>query len=382
MVNVILATARGDRLSLFVEHSEGWARDALDHRGQWPAWDPGQLAYAVSIVDRPTSTSRIEVRSSSGQLVGMPFRSNQGEPAVIGPRVPHYASWAPDGRTLSYVAATTQGLTQYIASIEALDAPRQAVIAAPLFSHWLPDSSGIVIHAADRLLVADSATGSVEELDAHAVGFRAPAVSFDGRLVAYCRTTESGGEVRLASPDGVSNDALLTYPSGVVLAFRPGRRELTVAATDDGASGIFHALELVSAASGERRLLWRSPFVSFAWSPNGDRVVLVVPTQMGDGRYALYCLDHRGRLLGATDGLLPSDETRAAFAFFDQYLQSHCAWSPDGRYFAIAARTGGDGVSGSLGDPVSPFVYTWEPGPRSPLRMVGAGTFVSFPPPA
>lgn len=129
-------------------------------------------------------------------------------------------------------------------------------------------------------------------------------------------------------------------------------------------------------------MLWKGPYVAAWWSPAGDRLVVVVPTQMGDGRYALHSVDPQGRRTGATLGLVPSEDTRIALGFFDQYFQSHCPWSPDGRYVGISGRIVDDAVSSSFGDPAGDGLLLWGAGPGEPLHHLGEGGYVSFPRPA
>jgi hypothetical protein len=201
-------------------------------------------------------------------------------------------------------------------------------------------------------------------------------------MVAYCRRASEGIDLCVGEPTGGQSHRIASFTGGVVVAFRPSSPHVTVASASDPSSGMFDALELIPATGGPRRRVWQGPFVSFGWDPTGGQLVLVVPTQTGDGRYALYALDAGGGLLAATDGFLPSDESRAAFAFFDQYLQSHCAWSPDGSVIGIAGRLASDSVSSSLGDIAGPFALLWEPRPGVPLKLVGPATFVSFAPAA
>ena len=380
-MNAFLATRRRDRLSLYFEHSEGWGSEGLAHTGQWPAWQPGREAYAISVMESTSRTSRIEVRSARHELLGIAFKSQPGEPMAIGPRVPHYVSWASSGQALSYVAATAAGLSHFVVTLAALDVARPTVVGAPIFSTWIPGGAASLVHVADRLVLVDAETGSVEPLEAAAVGFRAPAVSSDGQLVAFCRRAGDGIELCVGATRASTFDAVAAFSSGLVMAFRPGTHDLVVATTTDATSGVFDALQLTPAAGGSARPLWRGPFVSCAWHPEGERVIVVVPTQMGDGRYALNSVSPEGQPLAATEGFVPSDESRAAFGFFDQYLQSHCAWSPDGRYFGLAGRCAADGISGSLGDPSGPFALLWEPAARSALQLIGPASFVSFPPP-
>jgi hypothetical protein len=122
------------------------------------------------------------------------------------------------------------------------------------------------------------------------------------------------------------------------------------------------------------------PFTAMTWSPTGDRFMLAVPLQTGDGRYQFVARSPEGGFLAATAPLVPSLDYRTAMGFFDQFSLSHHAWSPDGQQFLICGRLAGDGVSASFGESQGDYVYTWSPKPASPLELVTDGEFAVFPP--
>ena len=109
-------------------------------------------------------------------------------------------------------------------------------------------------------------------------------------------------------------------------------------------------------------------------------LALVVPTQTGDGRYAIYALAPGEGVVGATEGIVPSDDYRALLGFFDQYLQSHRLWSPDNSAFLVIGRLPNDAVSASFGDTEGPYVWTWAGERGASLEQVTAGTAAFFSP--
>jgi hypothetical protein len=370
---------KADRVISYDGDGTSWSPNPSKVAGRWPTLSPRGDVYALSVVDAAAGRSRLEVRdAATHDLVATPYLSDEGGPAAIAPRVPHYSSWSRDGTILSYVAPTANGLTLFFARRDRFESPDAVLVGAPLFSAWLADSSALIVHHAADLSRVDAASGSVEPLSTEAVGFRAPASVPAARGFAYARRSE--GELGVFAVIDGAEHRVATYRTGVVLGFRPGGEELSIATTADPSTGVFDRLESVDVALGHSRVLWRHPYVGFWWHPSGDRLVILVPTQMGDGRYALYSLDAAGALVTATAGFVPSEDTRLALGFFDQYAQSYSPWDASGSVFVISGRLLTDGVSSSFGDPVGDQVLTWTGLPGAPLATVGPGGIAGFAP--
>ena len=375
----LVTVTRADRVVAYEHRNETWADTETDLTGRWPTISPTGDRYSLSVVDTVKARSRLELRDfETHELIGTPYVSEPGGPAAIAPRVPHYASWSPDGRYLSYVVPTAAGLTLFFANSEHLDVPTASVVGSPLFSAWLPDSSALVLHHAAEVSLVDPASGIAALVSDEAIGFRAPATTRKPGVYAYARRVDGTVALIVTSPEG--EKTIATYETGVVFSFRPDHDELTVATTADPSAGVFNRLEVVEVATGEARTLWRSPYVAYWWHPDGQRVVILVPTQMGDGRYALYCLDPQGGMVTATPGFIPSEDTRLALGFFDQYAQSISPWDSTGEHFAISGRHVVDGVSSSFGDPVGDMVMLWSAEPNTLLAPIGAGGIAGFSP--
>jgi hypothetical protein len=85
-------------------------------------------------------------------------------------------------------------------------------------------------------------------------------------------------------------------------------------------------------------------------------------------------------IVAATEAVVPSDDYRALLGFFDQYLQSHRLWSPDGSAFLVVGRLPDDSVSSAFGDSEGPYVWTWSAERGAPLALVTAGAAAFFAP--
>jgi Tol biopolymer transport system component len=165
-----------------------------------------------------------------------------------------------------------------------------------------------------------------------------PALSPDGKLVAYAAGPSGAGKIMVRQLDGGS-----TIP--VTASVRGDLRRPQW--TPDGARIAFQSprgIELVSALGGKPRLLVESPAPDsasdLAWAPDGRRFVY----RLGDSLYV------RGLEGGAPRKLVASREVFAP------------SWSPDGRWIAY--------VSGN-----SLYVY----GPRSQLGNLAPSAIFVIP---
>jgi TolB protein len=303
---------------------------------------------------------------------------------VIAPRVPHYALWSPGGDVLSYVAQSSYGLALFLSHADGIFVSDPIINGNPLFLAWCPDNNFLGVHAGEELSVIEVAgsrtTASVAQ---GAVGFRTPAFSDDGDVMAYAVPAEPGVAIMRAHFQGTGGREVHRFAGGVALAFRPGSRVLTVAVTHQPETGSFDELWSLDLGSDPSPVtpLARGPFVGYFWAPTGDRVALFIPAQTGDGRYAVQLIDHAGAPVAMSEAIIPSADYRLMLGFFDQYAQSHHVWSPDGRALLLSGRMAGDGVSSSFGDAVGDYVLLWPAERGAPLERVTPGEMAFFPPP-
>ncbi|MGH2633896.1 MAG: hypothetical protein ACRDG3_10845 [Tepidiformaceae bacterium] len=380
-----IAVVEPDGAVVVLRRTEGgWARTPLASSGFWPAWSPSASSIALAALDTDSGevTSTVELFEPSGRHEGTLFRQAPGAPPAIGPRIPGYAAWSPAGDTLSYVTAGTDGLTLFALGADGSGMQNPLLRGAPIFSSWSPDGATLAVHAGSNLTLLRPAVNALPQvLTEEATGFRTPAFSAAGALV-FAVVEE--GAVRLMRTDasGAQAEPLASYPGGLAFSFRPHTSELFVAMTRSPGNGLFDELSVVNIEEpGSKHVVARGPFAGFFWSPAGDRVVLVIPAQTGDGRYSLQALTPDGRYAGATEGFVPSQDFRTYLGFFDQFALSHGLWAPDSTTFLAAGRVPGDSVHATFGDPVGSSVLEWHVGRGQPLAVVGPGEIGVYPPP-
>jgi hypothetical protein len=370
-------------VTLHTPAADGWTSQPLLTAGRWPVWNPRRELLAISVSEQGAGTPRSAIRlvSLDGRDHGQAYLSPLGVPPVIAPRIPHYANWSPRGDLLSFAAPATDGLGLFITDADGAYSADAIRHGGPLFSAWRSDGEALAIHVGSDLEVYFPGSRDRLAVSSRAVGFRTPV--WVGESLVY--VVPAGSKASLVSWDAAARaeTELARFESSGVLQGRPGSSDVSVALSDDGDSGAFGGLWLVDTArpGSAPRQVSRDPFVSAFWAPDGKAVALIVPTQMGDGRYFVQVLDANGHYVAATEGFVPGQDLRLVLAFFDQYSLSHHLWAPDSSAMLLAGRLAGDGVAASFSDPVTDSILYWEVRRSSPLEVVARGDSAFFAPP-
>ena len=351
----------------------------------FPAWSPDGTRIAVVGSDSSYSSISVfdvkQVRGGSSERQGprVIYRSSTTPP--------FYLYWAPDGKTVSFLASEPEptDLTLRLASIDGspLDPGGNAPSIRrgnPLYFDWA-DPSHLLLHVGTgpRAFLGEVGRDgkSTGARYADPGDFRSAAVSPDGRRVAYVQATTTGrSELVVGSRTGSRTRAVPAFgptafvfdPSGTTLA--------TIGADRPGGSDIgFPAgpLRLLDTASGKARVLADGFVLAFFWSPDGRTVALLRleprtgPTAAVDGpvgggppsdiarlvRYDMWAAvaattEPSPSTAPATDVhllfvdvatgttrsdrivQLPSPFVDQYLSYFDQYALSHRLWAPDG----------------------------------------------------
>jgi TolB protein len=325
---------------------------------QFPAWSPdgsriaaignGDGGEGVYVVAAPRNGSSVAAPSAVFQSPDHP---------------PFYVYWAPDSRALAYLTTEPDGIALRYSPAEAGATDTTIRRGAPMYWQWL-DPGRMFVHSGGDAAGAFAGEIGIDGMpDAstavEAGSFRVPALSADGRYVAFA-TAGQGGPISLVvqGRDGsgrhevpLTSMAAFTFdPRGDTLAF-------TAATKPGGAADIpVGPLRAIDPATGAVRTLLDGTIVTFFWAPDGKTIAALrvgtpddttvtsadgpratlaragsraVQTAAGVELHIVFVDVASGTIRSERVGRLSDLFTNQVLPFFDQYALSHRFWSAD-----------------------------------------------------
>ncbi len=260
------------------------------------------------------------------------------------PALPFYLFWSPDSRQVAMLHNSPEGALE----LELVDvaAGTGDVVAggAPLYFSWSPDATRLAAHiGANGFTVIDTAGGPTP-LGSTAAGYQAPQWTTAGILHV------DGAALTLREIAGASTD-LASVPGPVTFVASPDGTRIAIQSFVAGQGGVSVRMQTTPAvpqgvvavldvASGEIDLVAGEPALGFFWSPDGEALLVLVPTAAGD---RLEWLLWRGEETTSLGAFLPGVPLlRDVLPFFTQYAQSLRLWSPDSDSFAFVGEIDGE----------------------------------------
>ncbi len=327
----------------------GLLSQALD-RGDsysWPTWSPSGNRVAASRVSLTGESAGLSVQVFDAMTGRTETAYDNEIHAPVADGTPHYIYWAPDGRHLSFLAPTPEGLTLFVNDLESDEELGAVAVGAPLYYHWGANSTQLAVHTGDRVIVQDpTPEGSETRVAVDAIAFRAPALSPSGAEVVYAGIGGGLRGVFLASTEsGGPPPKLLMETEGLTaFAWAPDGSSLAVAEQLRVNVPVFDRLSLISADGTETSTLVEEQMVAFYWSPQGDQIAWIGLEPLSRAMDLAVSAVEGGKPSGEPRRLFtfsPTGEMFGMLSFFDQYAYSHSIWAPDGSALVV---TGSDGA--------------------------------------
>ena len=358
----------------------------------WPTWNPDGAKLAASRVSISGQDAGLSVQLFDLDTGGMISAFENDVPAPVADGAAHYIYWSPDGRYLTVLAPTREGLALFVRDYQGSDDASALAVGAPLYYHWGRDSGVIAVHSGDRLMVSEpSPDGAQAQLHSDAVGFRAPALSPDGNASGLCRHRGRGS--RRVRPSHRPTPGLCSLPfrgrvrgggnlaclmeTRVLAAFAWAPDGSTLAVSEQAGPGspLFNRLSLWAADGSSSSVLVEEAHLAFFWSPSGDRIAWVgVDPATREMELSLSSVGggEPRRLFRFS----PTGEFFTYLSFFDQYAYSHSLWSPDGSALVVAGNEGPESGRRNGSGPSGGQIYVVDAGTGESRRIASGRTAV------
>ena len=349
----------------------------------WPTWSPDSTRLAASRVraDQSGTDLFLDVIDASTGNVATIYE-NAPNTGLVARGDPHYTYWSPDSRHLVFLASTPEELTMFWVTPEEEGDPVRLTGESPIYFHWSADSSKILMHRGEELLLSLKASDGLQSpVSLGTVGgaFRAPALSRDSTTMAYVVERSGSQALYLADAGSQVEDVRPLMDVGPISAFMwsPTREEIAIAETTSPAGPLFERLTLVSSDGAVRKTLVSKPLLAFFWSPKGDRIAYVAlgPEQRS---FTWNYVDTAGGSPVELIEFIPSQAFLTLYSFFDQYAYSNSVWSPDGSQIVFAGTVGPSSLSSNGTSPPGDKVYVLDIVEGASPREIATGAFATW----
>lgn len=270
-----------------------------------------------------------------------------------------YLSWSPDSRQIGFLTGGPEALALRVGPADGRGDGQIVSEGQPLYWDWL-DASTLLVHGggtgAGAFVEERHIDGSPPVEHATLPGiFQAPAVSADGRYVAFVVGRPGVvGSLVVEERDGPTRAALVDVRAAS-FGWNPMRAELAFIDGGGAAGPSLGPLRIGDAASGVTRTVLDAAVAAFFWSPDGASIaaLTIEPADGGDiasaagpGDAVLATIPGfhvRLVVVDAASGARGFERNVALSAlfeqqllpFFDQYAKSHRLWSADSRAIVL-----------------------------------------------
>ena len=345
----------------------------------WPTWSPDGARLAVSRVQiAPSRSLQVSIQVIDANTGGSRMVFDNDVPALVADGAPHYLYWSPDGKYLSFLATTRQGLTLFVVDPDAAAGAVAVERGAPLYYSWGGDS--LILHSrAEVKLLPKPVRPETAQLLANAAGFRTPALTRDGRRWAYAAADAGGNLIYVGdSHDTTAPRQMLEAGPLTAFMWSPDGGTLAVADHADAQSRVFSRIRLVGADGSRLRTLVEEPLLAFYWSPDGKRLAWVsVDAEDQVFQWKVAALNGSPEEAAAATQTLfrfrPSGEVFTMLSFFDQYAYSHSPWSPDSARLVVAGDQGPVAERRNGHTPTGSRVYVLDAVGDAPPQEIAQG---------
>ena len=351
----------------------------------WPAWSPDgkKLAVSRTITEGLVDSYSLEVLDP---VTGKGTRIYDNEPRsiLIAQDAPHYTYWSPDSARLTFLASTPRlsgrEVSLFISTPDEGRRDIHLIGPAPIYFNWADDSSVLLIHWTERLMITAPNGADPTPIRALAfvgTGFRAPALSHDATKMLYTDERRGEGNLYLAETQPDLPGARVILDVGPFSAFLPSptRDEVAISDITSSPASAYGRLTLVSNDGSSQTSLAEEQLLAFFWSPDGEKIVYIAFDPEGRTLTWKYVARSGAGAVELVD-FVPSANFLTMIRFFDQYAYSNPIWSPDSSQivFTGTVGSGSGGPSRNGSSPEGAKVYVLDVREGAVPKEIAAGS--------
>ena len=279
---------------------------------------------------------------------GLHIYANEPDMGPILRNMPHYPMWAPDGKSLAFMASAPEGLTLFVTEPQSDANERMVLVSAPLYASWSADSRRLVVHGGVDLFLVDVAEETVEDLNVRAISYRVPAFRPSGDGVVYVSEDQLGEVSLFMSDSNQGTKTLLGHSTGeLAFLWSPNGESLAVAHSRPPGGTFYGGLSIHSPDGVKQQTRIDEELLAFFWSPDSTKLAYVTVSLVQESLRWMVLDVGSGSSWPLTD-FLPSSAQLTIFRFFDQFAYSHGPWSPDSSALVFSGNLSGGAVSASM----------------------------------
>jgi TolB protein len=334
--------------------------DDLDLEPRQPVWSPdGAFVAWVEIgTAAPPASSTLVTSRADGS----------GRREVIVDTATFFLHWDPTSSRLAYMGSFRDAVGMGIADPGAEGGPvaKTLGLGQPFYLSWGPEGDRLLIHVGSDTLGTLDLGGNLEPIDDRPGVFHAPVWLQDGRFVYAVR---DGDRQLLVVRDGGGRRELVRFRGSIEFVVSPDGRRIGYRVDE---SGGFGTVSVVGVDSARSRTVSDLPTSAFHWSPDGRRLLLMIPADEDDPTAHRWHVWDGEETRPIGPAFVPSPTyLRDYLPFFGQFAQTMTLWSPDGRSFAFP---------GLIGDRAGIWVQDLDS--EGPAFVVEGGSVVAWSPAA
>ncbi|MEE9261530.1 MAG: LpqB family beta-propeller domain-containing protein, partial [Dehalococcoidia bacterium] len=345
----------------------------------WPTWSPSgrRVAFSSFSLDPFGPGKAIYSVDAAGGGLNLIFENAPDSGPAVGPRIPHYSLWSPDGEHVAFLAMSERTLSLYLVSASGQEKAQILANGAPLYLAWSNDSQSLLVHRQGELLRVDiEAPDRPLNLEAQSSGYRAPAWSPTSDAIAFLAADEGGETLYVARFDGSRRRALARLQGMASFLWAPQGNRLAIGQSSDGNDPFLQDIQVIDVTTGEILPLVQRPILAFFWSPDGSRVAYVT-TNIEETALQWRVVEVRTGQDTELVDFHPSPDQLTLLAYFDQYAYSHQVWSPDSSRLVFAGALAEGAVPGDEEAPISQ-IFVLDAEGNAPVQAIAPGLLASW----